>query len=387
MSVVAVIGVATALGRALLARLEADPGVERVVGIDHREPSMPVAKLDFRPGDVRDPVLATALEGVDTLVHLAGDELGGHAGEGLAPRVHGTRNLLRAAGLSSTGSVVHVSTALAYGAHEDNTVPLTEAAALRAGPEFPAAYHAVLAEELVASFASEHRDRRVVVLRPVTTLGIGVGGPASRFLESPLLPLVRGYDPPVQFIDVDDLAAAVHLVVSSAVRGPFNVAADGWLTTSEVCRLVGRPAVHVPEALARMAADRLSRWGLIDVSAGALPCLMHPWVVDTQRLRACGWVPQHTNRDILRSFASDHRGWLSFGRVRVRSRALGAFVAGVVGAGVASLGWGLRRRARSSSGRAPAGGAGSPTRRRPPRADWPRPTRHRRDRSSGRAPS
>src|SRR3712207_2767542 len=68
---VAVAGVANFVAAAVLERLDADRRISRILGLDLDEPQMPVAKLDFRTADVRDPLLAVALEGADVVVHVA----------------------------------------------------------------------------------------------------------------------------------------------------------------------------------------------------------------------------------------------------------------------------------------------------------------------------
>ena len=353
----AITRVSSPLGRALAARLDADPSVTRIVGIDRAVPQMPPAKLDFVRADLRDPVLTRVLLGVDVLVHLDashamagcggpaadGSAAGGDAGAG----AHVARGVLDAAAAAGAGTVVLVSTALVYGARETNPVPLTEDIAPRAGPEYPPAHGALLTEDAVWAFARAQPDRRVVVLRPVTVLGRGIDSPVTRHLESPLLPMVRGYDPPVQFVDVDDVAAAVQVVAAAPqASGAYNVAADGWLTTSDVRRLLERPTVHLPVETAVGLAALLHRGGLLATPPGALDYLMHPWVVDTARLCALGWHPTSGQRDLLHQFVAEHGPWSSVGRIRVRTATALAVIAGAVAAAGLGAGWITGRRWR-----------------------------------------
>jgi UDP-glucose 4-epimerase len=370
----AITGVAGPLGRALAARLDADPTVDRIVGIDRSPPPMPPAKLDFVRADLRDPVPARALAGVDVVVTTQ-DAAGGNGDRSHGLGARATRQVLDAVDAAGAGTFVHVSTALVYGASETNPVPLTEQIAPRARPDYPPAHLALITEEAVQSFAQAHPDRRVVILRPVTVLGTGIDSPVTRHLESPLLPMVRGCDPPVQFVDVDDVAMAAHLVATEPrARGVYNVAAEGWLTTSDVRRLLARPTVHLPRQTAVGVAAALHRGGLLTTPPGALSYLMHPWVVDTTRLRDLGWHAAAGQREILHRFVAEHGPWLSVGRIRVRTVRL---VTAIIGAGAATgLGaaWLMWRRWR-------ARWAG------PGRARARRPIRRRRDRSSARGSS
>lgn len=347
MTTVAVTGAASAVGRALLERLDADRSVTRIIGLDLREPEMPVAKLDFRVTDVRDALLPLALEGAETIVHLIPD-IDGSQDTRFALRVHGTRRLLEAVARVGARKLVHVSSATVYGAHPDNPLPLDEDAPLRAHHDFPTAYHRLLAEELIAEFAARHADVIVTVLRPAAVLGIGVDTVVSRHLENVRLPLVAHHDPCVQFVDVDDLASAVRLCVVKDLPGAFNVAAEGWLTASEVSTLLGKRLVHVPEAVAFSAAERLWRWGLVEAPPGALRYLMYPWVMDTTKVRQAGWVPARSNREILRHFAATHHPHLALGTLRFRRRdlyasAVGGAAAAAAGSAFAFRGW-LRGR-------------------------------------------
>ncbi|MDQ3710477.1 MAG: NAD-dependent epimerase/dehydratase family protein [Actinomycetota bacterium] len=344
MTTVAVTGAGGFTAAALLERLDADRVIERIIGVDCVEPQMPVAKLDFRVTDVCDPLLALALEGADVIVHLAFTS-GPVVSEDtmFEINVEGTRNLLAAADAVGASRLVHLSSAVVYGASVGNVVPLREDLPLRANPDFRWAFHHLLAEELVTRWAAEHAGTTVTVLRPVTTLGPGADTAVSRHLEQPWLPVVRGYLPPVQLLHVDDLAAALHLAVVRDLPGAYNVAAEGWLPLDDMARVMGRGLLRVPESVAFPAAWKLWRHGAIAAPPGALHYLMHPWVVSTERLHAQGWAPTRSNRDILREFVADHHPWMSLGRLRVRRRhchtAAGVLVTAAAGGMLA-----LRRR-------------------------------------------
>lgn len=346
--VVAITSTRQPLGRAVLARLREDEQVTRVIALDATA-AAPHPRVEVRPVAVSDPRLAAALSDVDVLVH---DPLP----EGLATRgarahaaaVDGTRDLLAAAAASGVRRIVHLSSAVTYGAHPDNDVPLTEDSPLRAGPDFDYGYHHLLAEELVAEWAAAHPEVIVVVLRPVTTLGPDVDDPVSRHLEAPRLPLVRGMEPPVQFVALDDVAAAVQLAATSLPPGAYNVAADGWLSVADVVALLGRKPLWLPEQVALSTGRQLWLRGVIQVPPGALRHLMYPWVVSSARLQAAGWAPTRSNREVLRDFAARHGAYLAFGPVRLRRRDLAAAVAAAGISAVTATGLlvtaGLRRR-------------------------------------------
>jgi nucleoside-diphosphate-sugar epimerase len=321
---VAVTGVRGATADALLARLAADPDLDRVVVVDRERPARLPAGVQFVRADLRDALLSRLFADVDVVVNaVLADDVTRFRRDLLATSVHSTRRVLDAAGAAGVGVLVHVSSAMVYGAAERNRVPLTEQEPLRAAAGFAAVQEALHAEDAVRAYAGEHPDRRVVVLRPVPVLVPDVDSAVTRHLESPFLPMVRGFDPPVQFVAVDDLAAAVHVAVrDERARGIYNVAAEGWLTSSDVRRIVARPVLRLPHEPALAVATALHRFGMLAVPPSALDYLMHPWVVDTSRMHALGWAPTVSQRAILHQFVTEHRGWLSVGRLRVRTNRL-----------------------------------------------------------------
>ena len=326
---VAVIGASNFIAAAVLERLDADRRIGRLVGIDADEPQMPVAKLDFHAADVRDPMLSVVLGGADVVVNVGMTASPLDSEDTMfAINVHGTRNLLDAVAAAGVKRLVHISTAAVYGAHPSNEVPLDEDAPLLANPDFSWAYQHLLAEELVTAWARTHPETTVTVLRPVTTLGPGADNFVARHFEQPYLPIVRGSEPPVQFLHVDDLATAIEAAVTDPLPGVFNVAPEGWLATRELTSLLGKRAVTVPEAVAFFAARRLWTHHVMGAPPGALHYLMYPWVVSSERLHDHGWVATRSNREVVREFAAEHRPYISAGRLRLSRRTLHRAVTG-----------------------------------------------------------
>jgi len=346
--VVAVTGVAGYLGGRLLSLFDDDRRVERVIGIDGSEPATGSPKLEFHQMDVRDARLAKTFPGVDTVVHLAFvvDPLRDEA-RMRDVNVDGTRNVLEAAGATGVRKLVYASSATVYGAHPDNDFPLTESSPLRANPDFSYAWHKLETERLIEAFVEDHPEVVVSVLRPAIAFGANAQNFISRLLEAPRITTVKGYEPPMQFVHEQDVASALHFVVTNELRGVYNVAPDGWLTAEEILERSGKKRVELPEAVAFSLAERLWKIGVTEAPPGELNYLMHPWVVDNAKLKAAGWAPAHTNEDALTETLETHRPWVALGRARVRKDDLAkgaAATLGVVGA------MALVRRARKKRG-------------------------------------
>ena len=136
----------------------------------------------------------------------------------------------------------------------------------------------------------------MTVFRTATVFGPNVENFLSRLMEAPRITTVRGYEPPLQLVHEDDVASAIALAVKTDLDGIYNLAADGWLSSDEVVALSGKKRVELPEAVAFSMAERLWKTGLRTAPPGELHYLMHPWVVDSSKLRAAGWTPRYSTR-------------------------------------------------------------------------------------------
>ncbi len=336
MTTVAVTGVSGLVGRRLATQLDRDEDVDRILGLDVEAPrGLSCPKLQFRETDVRAPGLAELLEDVDALVHLAfildpiQDEE--HMRD---VNVFGTRNVFEAAATAGVDRVVYLSSGVAYGAHPDNDLPLTEDSPLRANPDFNYAEHKLEVEQWLWPWLEEHPGMRVAVLRPSIVAGPGVDNFITRQMEAPRFPAIVGHKPPWQFVHVDDVATAAAHAVEQGLEGAYNVSSEGWLSFDEVVEILGRRPVFIPEEVAFGAYEALWNLGLAEAPPGEINYIMHPWVLDVERLMETGWRPRHSNRHALAALVEEHRDRITLlGRTVHRSalrRAAGAGVAVLV---------------------------------------------------------
>lgn len=298
-STVAVTGVSGLLGQRLLHRL--DGAGHRIVGLDTRDPSRRVTRLEHHRVDIAGSDLEPLLQGVEVVVHLAAvvDPI---ADDALMARVNveGTRRVLDAAAAVGVRKVVRMSTAAVYGAWATNPLPLTEDAPLRPNPGFGPAVQGAEVERLLYEWQQEHPDVVVTALRAAPVLGAGANHLWARLLTSPTRPRVRGESAPVQVAHADDVAAALALMVEQDHPGVFNIAADGWLSYEDAAALVPRALLPaLPADLLSRALARLWTGGVADVPPGVVPYLVHPWAVASDRLQALGWSPTHTNEETI----------------------------------------------------------------------------------------
>lgn len=309
--VVAVTGAHSFLGTELIRLLEQDRRYLKVLAIDIRKPDVPLTKTQFHKVDLTlpnaDGELAHMLsrEGVDTLVHLAflskptHNTTWAHELEAI-----GTLHLLNACAAARVRKVVMWSLTALYGADPRNPNFINEDAELRgvAGSRFFA--DKVEAERLVRRFGSENPSAVVTVLRTAFILGPRQNSFVSRYLESPLVPVMLGHDPLVQLLHEEDALGAFKVAVDADHPGAFNVASSGVLPLSTVLAMSGRVGVPLPHTLAFPMAKVLWMTQVLDAPPMYFDFLRYLCVADTTKMReTLGYEPRFTIRDVVREFA------------------------------------------------------------------------------------
>lgn len=330
MARIIVTGVETPLGRRVARRLAARPETEvvglaggPVVGLPA---GVAVRRVDLGADDVKPHV-----EHAEAVVHLASSVPAGPAAA--TDDVVAARRVLDAAGDGAVGHLVVLSSATVYGAWPDNPVPLTEDATLRPNPGFPFAAERAEIERLTAEWREAHPGVTAAVLRPARAAGPDHRDWLVRALRPGPAAPGDADEPPVQFVALDDLAAAVEVAVGERLDGAFNVAPEGSVPGDQVRALVGAPPkVPLPTRLARWAF----RSGLGPAPAGLVPYALHPWVVASDRLRAHGWRPEVTNEEACVE-AHEVGAWATLSPRRRQEIALGVAGAGVVAAVAAAV--------------------------------------------------
>jgi len=267
------------------------------------------------------PGRPAVLDGVGCLVSLAVGPCPGPSPEGPERRLAELRRALAAADAAGVRRVVHLSSAMVYGAAADNDVPLGEDAPVRPDPSFAWAVELAEAERLVAEWRDglsgrAAPDRAAAVLRPALVVAPDGGDDLARALGGLSGPRPAGQTRPVQFVHVEDLARAVVLCATSpsAVDGPLNVAPEGWISDGEAAALAGSllPPPTVPARLVQPLRRLLSLARTGAAPPAAEPYARHPWVVAADRLRSLGWSPAFTTEEaVVATTAASHLASLS----------------------------------------------------------------------------
>jgi len=337
-TVVAVTGVSGFLGQRLLPLLDASPHVDRIVGLDVRDPARRARKLEFHRVDVLGTDLVPYLRDVSSVVHLAA-AIGPLPDDALFTRVNvdGTRRVLEAATATGVKKIVRPSSTAVYGAWANNPVPITEDAPLRPSPAYLPAIVDGECERLLADWANDGSGRVATRLRIAPIVGAGAHSLFTAVATGRAPVRVRGATPPVQVVHVDDAASALELTTAVDLDGAYNVSADGWLAYEEAGEMLPRGRMPaLPEELATRVLALSWATGIGDAPPSVVPYLMHSFVVANDRLKSAGWKPRHSNEEAL----------LLASGVADRSLVPWLAGAGAVTAGAALGTWWLTRRRR-----------------------------------------
>ncbi|GAA2606890.1 NAD-dependent epimerase/dehydratase family protein [Actinomadura fulvescens] len=308
--VVLVTGVSRFLGARVANTLQADPGIERVIGVDTVPPTTSLGRTEFVRVDIRTPSIAKVISAaeVDTVVHLnLVTAPSGPRSRMKEFNVIGTMQLLAACQRSpDTRKLVVRSSAAVYGSSPMNPALFSERDEPVEAPTSGYAKDAVEVEGYVRGLLRRRSDLTVSVLRFANFLGPGVDSPLTRYFRMPVVPTVLGYDPRLQFVHEDDGIEVLRRMTVEDHPGTFNVAGDGVLLLSQALRRAGRSYVPMPAPSVSALGDLGRRFGgLSGFSPELLRWLMYGRVIDTSRLEnELSWRPKYGSEAAFADFVS-----------------------------------------------------------------------------------
>jgi UDP-glucose 4-epimerase len=319
---VAITGPTGGIGTALIRALEAEPGVDRILGMARR-PFDPAErgwkKVDYRRGDVLDRAAVESLiEGADVVVHLAFVIMGGHD-ESRPINLEGSRNVFEATVAAGAQRLVYASSVAAYGFHEDNPSPLTEDVPARGTDAHyysaqKAEVEALLDDVLTGSEVDAYVFRPCIVAGPDALLLIEnipyvqlsdrMPDAVRRFFDvlPALKPVIPDPGVPFQLVHADDVASAMTAaVVGRGEPGVYNLAADGELTMRELADALDWYSIPLPELAVDAAAELVARLPFVPAEAQWVNAFRTPVLMDSAKARAkLGWKPAHDASETLR---------------------------------------------------------------------------------------
>jgi len=309
---IVVVGATGNVGTSVLRALAQDSGVEEVVGLARRLPSLTLPKTSWVQADVVRSDLGPIFEGADAVIHLAWliqpsrDEATTHA-----TNVEGSSRVFHAVGSAGVGTLVYASSVGAYSpGPKDHRVDES----WPTGGIETSYYsrHKAEVERRLNRFELQHPDRRVVRLRPGLIFKGDAASEIRRLFAGPFLPnrLIRPALIPLlpvterlvfQAVHSHDVGEAYRLAaINDGARGAFNIAAEPVLDPARLGRLLGARPVRVPRAALRRAAEVSWQLRLQPTHPSWLDLGLDTPLMDTTRARdELGWRARRSSEEAL----------------------------------------------------------------------------------------
>jgi nucleoside-diphosphate-sugar epimerase len=316
---VVVTGATGNVGTSVLDALDADPGVDEIVGLARRPPDHSLGRVRFASADICVDDLVSVFEGAAAVVHLAWLIQPGRD-EALTRRVNvfGSQRVFDAVVAAKVPALVYASSVGAYArGRKDRLVDETWPTA-----GIPTSFYSRHKSEVEAELDRLEREEprlRVVRLRPGLIFKREAATEIRRLFVGPLLPraLLRSSLVPVvpdvaglrfQAVHSDDVADAYRRAVMSDAAGAFNIAAEPVIGTPELAKLLHARPLPVPPRLLRAAAAATYALHLQPAEPGWVDMALQVPLMSTERAaRELGWTPRMSSLQAIQELVAGMR--------------------------------------------------------------------------------
>jgi UDP-glucose 4-epimerase len=306
---VLVTGLSTYWGGKLAQILENRSDVEVVVGLDTKDPRVPLERTEFVRSDSSYSILARIVKAtqIDTVLHthLIVDSTLASGRTLHEVNVIGTMSLLAAAGAagSPVRKVVLKSSGLVYGSNFQDPYCFREEDKRTSSPKTNVERSLLEVESILHDFADDSPHVDVTLLRFANVLGDDIETPYTSALKLPLVPEILGFDPRIQFVHEDDVVGALMYATTHSVPGVFNVGGNGNMPWSEVCAIVGKRRIALPPIFTNAAVEPLRLLRIVDMPPESLALLRYGRHIDNDRFKRAGYHYKYTTLGAVEAFA------------------------------------------------------------------------------------
>jgi len=311
---VLITGISRFLGGRLAQRLEQDPDVESIIGVDLEEPSVELNRTEFVRADIRNPLIVKVLQAteVDTVVHTAVIATPGAVGGRSAMKeinVIGTMQLFAACQKAENlRKVVMKSTTAIYGSEPTDPAVFSEDMSPRSQPRTGYAKDAIEVENYARAFGRRRQDVTLTILRFANFIGPMIDTPLTRYFSLPIVPTALGFDPRMQFLHEQDAIEILYRATREDHTGTFNASGDGVIYMSKAVRLAGKAPLPIFVPLMGLVASAVRQTGLVDFSSDQIKFLLYGRVADVDRLKKkFGYTPEFNTEEAFKDFIAKRK--------------------------------------------------------------------------------
>ncbi|HEX6459702.1 MAG TPA: NAD-dependent epimerase/dehydratase family protein [Thermoleophilaceae bacterium] len=312
---VLITGVGSFLGTEIARRLETDPDIDYLAGLDERPPRARLERMDFIEADIRNPVIAKLIPQaeVDTIVHnkiirRPGPGMSGRAAHDI--NVIGSLQLLAACEKATTlRAIVVRGSAGVYGSEPAAPQFFTEEMARRYPLRTRFQRDVAEIENYFDTFSRRHPRVVCTMLRYQPSVGPSLDSQITRYLSQPIVPTYLGFDPRLQFVHEVDAIDALVAAIKNPVRGPVNVAAPGTIGLTRMVRMAGKPTLPLLSPLFPGVTDVGRRLGMHPISPDFQRLLRYGRAIDISRLvDEVGYTPRYSTVGAVEDYVRTQRG-------------------------------------------------------------------------------
>ena len=300
---IAITGINSYFAATLLPRLESDPAVDTIIGIDNAPWKGGYTKVRFFREDIRSPKLADILRGADTVFHMAfivGEIRDKKATSGI--NINGTKNVFDACVSAGVRKIVYTSSATVYGADIHNPLGITED---RPPLKHKDSYYnasKVDVEKLVADYTGKYPDMIFTTLRAALLFGPRINNMFSKLFSMKLSALPPGVSY-TQYVHEEDLGKALHLAFSKDLPGIYNVGADDAIATISAFKQAGVMIVPIPAFLLKWLATIGFFLRIFPAGGGWVTLGRYTIFMNCEKFKAAtGWRPEWTSEATFSDF-------------------------------------------------------------------------------------
>ena len=303
---VAITGVSGYLGNLLLKRIAQEPEVERIIGLDIKEPTFNSPKLTFIKHDVRQPFDDIFIKHkIDTAIHLAFIVAPIHD-EGKAHQINteGSKNFLDASAKAKVEQIYYMGSNTEYGARRNNPKIFTEDIPINPNPDFPYPCDKAEVDLMFQDFAKKNPNICVTIGRTAPVTGPGGDACGLTVLFLPIMVKSIGRNPLWQFIHEDDLMELIFLLLKNRKSGIYNFTGDGGLTYSQMIKELGKPSIPLPSWLLYWGIKITWKLRLQSkAQAGGLYMLQYPIILSSDKVKKeTGYKLRYTGQEAFDIF-------------------------------------------------------------------------------------
>ena len=308
--IVAVTGINSGLGRTLVPKLQHEPTIEKIIGIDISEYKDNPEKVEFIRTDVRDAEgMERALKGADVLVHLAYIVM-----PKKIPKlkliydinVNGSKTVFQAATKNSVKKIIHLSSQSVYG-HVKECPKIVKEDAPRLGIKTTNFYYShtkALVEEFLDQFEKDFPTISVTRLRPPIITGphflqnLGLLNFRNKKRATTAIPANQDGKLPLQLIHEEDLTDILMMAIMKDMQGAYNVGSNIIPDLEEFAkREYGMKVRRLPQFLVKLGIKAGRIWkSLIWAQA-----LLYNSLLNTEKLeQEFGWKPKYSTEACIK---------------------------------------------------------------------------------------